>query len=189
MTRRFFALLAVIALGLTVVAAPAVAQTENNTNATAAETPGRQASLQLSPTTTLEQWEFRNGTMILTIRAKVPTRATVTDAGALSVELSEGSGSAAGTVRMETYNIDRGTTTIRFAAREVDGAAAVTIATVQSDGLAYIRTDSIGSGRPAIKWGTAALLIISAAAVGAVATFRTVRRRLEREKMEIDRIL
>jgi hypothetical protein len=184
MNRRFFALLALIAVVTVPLAGVASAQ-----NATDVPDPANSSAVELSKATTLADWRFTNGTMVLEVRSKVPTRLVVTDAGALSQALAEGSGSATGTVRMQGYNIGSGRTTIRFDATTIDGAAAVTISAAGGDGLAYVRTDAIGSGQPPVEWQTALMLVLGAGGTTAVLTYRRVKKKLEEKREEIRRIV
>jgi hypothetical protein len=178
--------LLVVTSAIGTVAIPSVAQ-EATTSGTATPEPER-TTIQLSPTTQVDSWRFDNSTFYVSISSDIPTRVTLTDAGKLSATLSEGEGAASATVRQRTVNVAPGTQTVQFRATEHDGASAITLSAVNGDGLAVIRTDTMGGDRRPVEWQTTAALVLLAAAGAAYWTYREAKKRWEDEKKEVSRI-
>jgi hypothetical protein len=178
--------LLVVTSAIGAVAIPAVAQDANST-ATTPE-PERSTTIQLSPTTRIDAWQYENSTFFVTITSKIPTRVTITDAAALNELFTEGQGAATGKVNDRTVTITPGTQTIEFRAQEVDDAAGITLKATNGQGIVGIRTDTMGSDRRPVEWQTTAALVLLAAAGAAYWTYREAKKRWEDEKKEVSRI-
>lgn len=187
--QRFFLTMTILVASLAgVIGAAAVPVGAQEETATPTETPvGDRETIALSPTTSVDSWRFENGTFQIRISSQVPMQVTVTDAGKLAKALSDGGGAASTRVRQRTASVGRGTTTIEFRATEHEDAYAVTLAASNGDALAVIRTDSMGS-YGAVKWDTAAGLVLAAAAGTGLWTYRKAKERWEDEKKEVERI-
>ena len=177
-------------LTLTVAAPMAAAQETTATPSPTTEEPdGETTTIALSETTRITEWRYENRTFYVTMNAQVPTRVVITDAGKLSKALSEGSGAASATVRQRSLTVTPGETTIEFRAEEVDGAGAITLASSNGEGLAVLRSDSIGGTREAIEWSSAGFLIVGAATGAGYWSYRRMKKRLEEKRMEVERVV
>lgn len=185
---RFFLTLTVIVatLGGAFLAGPVAAQ--QATNSSEVGTPENPTTIQLSPTTSIDRWQYENGTFIVTISSQIPTRVTITDAAALNDLFTEGEGAATGKVNDRTVTINPGTQTVEFRAESVDGAAGITLKATNGQGIVGIRTDTMGSDRRPVEWQTTAGLVLLAAAGAAYWTYREAKKRWEDEKKEVSRI-
>ena len=190
MKRHFLVLVLVASLTLVGAIAPIAGAQETTTSSpTATPTPtGEQTTIQLSPTTRLAGWNYANGTFSLTIVSKTPTRLTLTDAGALSDELTRSGGASSATIPQRTVNVNTGETTVTFRAKKVDGESAVTIAALNGNGLVLLRTGAMGGGRPPVNYGTAQALVAAAAIASAAGTFWYVRRKRLEKEVEVKRV-
>lgn len=184
MKRHFLILVLVASLTLS---APVAAQETTTPTPTATPT-GEQTTIQLSPTTRLSGWSYSNSTFSLTIVSKTPTRLTLTDAGALSDELTRSGGASSAKIPQRTVNVNRGETTVTIRAKKVDGESAITIAALSGDGLVLIRTGAMGGSRPPVDYGTAQALVGAAAVASALGTFWYVRRKREEKQVEVERV-
>ncbi|WP_256545931.1 hypothetical protein [Halobellus inordinatus] len=171
------------------VTAGGVAAQETTASPTTEEPTGETATVSLSPTTQITEWEYRNGTFFVTIDAKIPTQVVITDAGKLSKALAEGGGAASAKVRQRTLTVTPGETTIQFRAEKVEGAGAITLASSNGDGLAVLRSDAIGTQRDAIEWGSAGILIVAAATGAGYWSYRRMKKKLEEKRMEVERVV
>lgn len=189
MTRHFLVIVLVASLTLGGAIAPVAGAQETETTPTPTATPtGEQTTIQLSPTTRLAGWSYENSTFSLTIVSKTPTRLTLTDAGALSDELTRRGGASSAKIPQRTVNVENGETTVTFRAKKVDGESAVTIAALNGDGLVLVRTGAMGGDRPPVNYGTAQALVGAAAIASALGTFWYVKRKREEQQVEVRRV-
>jgi hypothetical protein len=189
MLRFFLTLILIVATLSGVIGAAAVPVEAQNATATGTPEPVEETTtIQLSPTTTIDRWEYENETFAVTISAVAPARVTLTDAGRLSEVLSGGDGAATARVNTRTVTITPGTQTVQFRAQEVDGAAAITLKANNANGLVAIRTDSIGGTRDPVEWQTTAALTLFAAIGAGYWTYRKAKSRWEDEQKEVSRI-
>jgi hypothetical protein len=179
--------LLVVTTAIGAVAIPAVAQEATNSSAATPE-PERSTTIQLSPTTRIDAWQYENSTFHVTITSQIPTRVTITDAGALTDLFTEGQGAATGKVNDRTVTITPGTQTVEFRAEEIDGAAGITLKATNGQGIVGIRTDTMGGDRRPVEWQTTAGLVLAAAVGAAYWTYREAKKRWEDEKKEVSRI-
>lgn len=191
--KRIFLALAVIAtlLGATGVA---VAQEVPNATETTAAPEGvveQDATVGLSPTTTVTHWRFESGTWELTIESTVPTRVTVSDSTAIAKALSDGDGAKSSTIRAgrQSFNVPNGETTIQFDGTVHQGMSAVTLTANNGGNVGVLRTDDWTPTKPAVAYGTTQALVGGATIVTAGSIYRWVKKRREEKKMEIDRVL
>lgn len=175
-------------LTLTVATGGVVAQ-ETVTSSTTEEPTGETTTISLSPTTQITEWQYENGTFHVTVRAQIPTQVVITDAGRLSQILSESGGAASAKVNQRRLTLTPGTTTVEFRAAQVQGAGAITMASSNGEGLVVIRSDSISPTRDAIEWSSAGALIVASAIGAGYWSYRRMKERLEKKKMEVDRIV
>jgi hypothetical protein len=184
--RRIFLVITLVALLTAPVGAAAAA---NNTTSTPESVAPQEVSIELSPTTTISDWEIQNGTWQITVRTKAPTRVTVVDAAALAAALTEGDGAASATVSTRSYNLAPGTTTISFDGSAFNGMSAVTLTTTRSNTIAVIRTEALATGSKFIKMSTAGLLVGLAVVGTGYGTYKRVVSKLEDEEKEVKRHL
>lgn len=155
-----------------------------------ASTPvGETTTLQLSPTTRIEEWRHVNGTFVVVVQSTVPTQVTIDDAGAAAKALRSDRNSAVVEGAYRNYPVSSGRTTLRFDAQEVDGESAISVTSSNSNSRAFLKTGAIGGGRDPIDWGTVAALVVAASAGAAYWTFREMRRRFAEKKETIERIV
>jgi len=188
MRRHFLILVLVASLTLVGAIAPIAGAQETTTSSPTATPTGEQTTIQLSPTTRLAGWNYANGTFSLTIVSRTPTRLTLTDAGALSDELTRSGGASSATIPQRTVNVNSGETTVTFRAKKVDGESAVTLAALNGNGLVLIRTGAMGGDRPPVNYGTAQALVAAAAIASAAGTFWYVRRKRREKEVEVKRV-
>ncbi|MDS0241797.1 MULTISPECIES: hypothetical protein [unclassified Haloferax] len=179
-------LIAVASLAL--VGTVAATDSANNTTTVAPSTPeGPTRTIELSQTTTIEDWRFENGTFYVTFDAELPTRIAITDAGELSRILSEGDGAAAGKARVRRMTLTPGTTVVKFRAESVGDASAITVSSSNADGIVAIRSDAIKTGNPPVEYGTVQTLLASTAVAAAGGTFLWVRKKRNEKQLEVER--
>ncbi|WP_042663998.1 hypothetical protein [Haloferax sp. ATB1] len=175
---------------LIAVASPAFVGTvaaANNSTVASTPTDGPTRTIELSQTTTIEDWRFENGTFYLSVNAEVPTRIAITDAGELSRILSEGDGAAAGKARVRRMTLTPGTTVVKFRAESVGDASAITVSSSNADGIVAIRSDAIKTGNPPVEYGTVQTLLASTAVAAAGGTFLWVRKKRDEKQLEVER--
>ena len=189
MNRILSILGALLVVTVTATGAAVAQETTATPSPMTAEPTGETTTIELSETTQITEWRYENGTFYVSINAEIPTRVVITDAGKLSKALSEGSGSASATVRQRTLTVTPGATTIEFRAEQVEGAGAITLASSNGEGLAVIRSDSIGGTRDAIEWSSAGLLVVGAATGAGYWSYRRMKKKLEEKKMEVKRVV
>jgi len=163
-------------LGAATAAGVASAQEGNSTSPTSTPEQDRIA-VQLGPVVSVRSWSYEEGEFSIALESDLPSGIKISDTGAVMQAMTEGSGGRAVQIPTRGYTLESGRTTVTFEPVEFDGAAAVTIAS--TDGAALIRTDSVETGSPNVKMGTA-ISATGAAAIGSGwFSFRKGREKLE----------
>lgn len=139
---------------------------------------------QIDPTLRLVEWEYSDGAFQLVFEADRSATITITEA----VQFEEGAGSG----RIYSTRVPKGTTEVTVPVKLRAGQAAVTMVTARSmerNSYSYVSTGQTDPDRPPIDYGTAQFLVVATGIGAAGATFRLVRRRREDDNKESDKIL
>ena len=187
--KRYFLVLLVLSATVLGGVGTVAAQSNESASDTTPEQVGEQTELQLSPAVKIVEWRHVNGSFVVVVQSKIPTRITIDDAGAAAEALRSDRSSELVEGAYRSYNVAPGRTTLRFDARVVDGESAVSITSTNSNARAFLKTGAIGGGRDPIDWETVAALVLAAACGAGFWTYREMKRRWAEKNETIERIV
>lgn len=183
MTRILLAVFVVVCLA--VAAAPAAGQQANTSNGST--TPDVETvAVQIDDTTTLRDYEYRNGTWRLTVATEVPSQLVITDSARAMQAWADADGKTATSLEPRRYTLGTGETIIEYDGDTFDGQAAITIST--GSGTYFLATDGIETARQPVPWTTVQGLIGFTGLAAVSGTFYWVKRKYESQDEEIERI-
>jgi hypothetical protein len=126
-------------------------------------------------------YELRDGTLTLTLRANDPVAFALSDslAGLQQQGLSD--------VPMKKGTLSEGRRTLSLDVSVVDGAGAVTLSTPQA--AVRIQTEAVSLSKEPVDYQTAQTLVAGSALFGAAGVYSWVKRKREDEDKQAERIL